>query len=480
MKKIDKKTVVRFAPSPTGHLHIGGARTALFNYLFAKSRGGDFILRIEDTDRERSLKSMSDEIIEGLSWLGLKWDSGPIFQSERAGLYKKYANLLLKKELAYKCFCTKDEIKKRSLSGNRRVSYKYDRFCLNSENTKQALNENKPYTIRFRVPDGHTEFKDRIHKKLKINNEEIEDFVLVRSDGSPTYQLSVVVDDIELGITDVIRGDDHISNTYKQILLFIALENKTPKYTHLPLVLGPDRRKLSKRHGEVSLLEFRKRGYLPGSLITYFSQLSWIPGDVNEIFSLDELVNKFSLEKVSKNSPIFDYEKLKFLNSIAIRNWEPEKIAECLFENYLDEDKFKNISKSQITDLIKLVKPRIKLITDFSEQFERFLFGNFSYKKEDIKTAGFSKSISVNLKKFSNNLNTSKDFSSSEIEKITRDTAEILNLEAKDLIHPSRYALLGMKVSPSIFDVFEFLGKEESILRINNFINYLNKNAFSD
>jgi len=481
MNSEEQKPIVRFAPSPTGHLHIGGARTALFNYLYAKSKNGIFILRIEDTDRDRSSKKMSEEIIQSLKWLGLNWDKGPYYQSVNILLHRKAAEKLLVEKKAYRCFCTPEELKKRQVVDGKTLSYMYDRHCLQltKEEIDEKLENGTPYVVRFLVPEGITKFKDRIHKEVKTQNSEIEDFIILRSDNSATYQLSVVVDDLNMGVTDVIRGDDHISNTFKQIMLFKAMEGKIPKYTHLPLVFGNDKKKLSKRHGETSLLEFKKKGYLPEALITYFSQLSWNPGDTKKVYYLEELSKNFNFGKLSKNSPVFDYDKLLFLNSRAIRNLKPERITDILFEDKKVKEEFENVKIFRIFDLIELVKPRMKLINDFIHHFRIYLFGDFKYEQRELESLSLKKSIVEYLEAFILKLFKIDDFSSQNIETQLRNIAEELNIEAKILIHPSRFALTGMNVSPSVFDVYSFLGKEESVKRLKNFLNYLKKNVFT-
>ncbi len=473
--------ILRFAPSPTGYLHIGGARTALFNYLYSKRHKGRLILRIEDTDKERSSDEMSGEIIDALSWLGIKWDKGPYYQSERFEVYKTYAFKLLKEKKAYRCFCTKEELEKRRIDSHSK-SYKYDRRCfyLSTEEINRNLEQNKPFVIRFKIEEGFTEFKDGIHKKLSINNKELEDFVILKSDGTPTYHLSVVVDDSEMEITDIIRGNDHISNTFKQILLFKALGKKPPKYFHLPLILGQDRKKLSKRHGETSVLEFKRRGYLASAMITYLAQLSWNPGDYKKIFTMNELIEKFDILKVSKNSPVFDYKKLDFLNSKAISQESSEKILNILErENILDK-KYKSIKINKKLDLITLIKTRSKNLIDIKQMFDVYLANEFNYDTNDINDLEINKDILKILKIFTNELKEINLFNAENIENKLRQIAEKNKIKAAILIHLSRYALLGTRVSPSIFEVFEFLGKETSIKRLSNFIKFTKENVFTD
>ncbi|MEN8153647.1 MAG: glutamate--tRNA ligase [Acidobacteriota bacterium] len=467
--------IVRFAPSPTGHLHVGGARTALFNYLFSKKNNGKFILRIEDTDRDRSSEEMSEEILEGLGWLGIKWDPPAFHQSDNVDAHLKLGYKLLDEGKAYRCFCTPEEIQKRRVKDGETIIFKYDRFChnLSEEDIERKLKEKVPYVIRFFVPSGETEFNDKMHKLLNINNTEIDDFVLIRSDKSPTYHLSVVADDISMGITDVIRGDDHISNTFKQILLFRVLKKPIPKYTHLPLIFGADKKKLSKRHGETSVLEFRKDGYLPEALITYFSQLSWNPGDYKKIFRMEDLVKDFKFEKMSKNSPIFDFDKLLFLNSRAIRERKPEEILDLLYKDEGFREKYSIFDKGKLFDLIELVKPRMKKLNDFKKQFDLFLSEELNYDPEEFKKTKKIEGIHFYIEKFVEKAENLNDFKERSIEEFLRDFSEKNSIKAADLIHPFRFALTNSNVSPSIFEVFEFFGKEKSLKRIRSFLKFL-------
>jgi len=471
-------TKVRFAPSPTGHLHIGGVRTALFNYLYTRKLKGQFVLRIEDTDVERSTPEMAEEIIRGLAWLGIEWDEDPYYQSQHFDAYKKIATRLLEEKKAYRCFCTPEKIEERRKNSGGEI-FKYDRKCYNLTETgiEQNVERSIPFVIRFFIPDGMTRFKDRVHKEMEINNAELDDYVLLKSDGSPTYHLSVVADDNSMEISDVIRGDDHISNTFKQVLLFRALNLKPPKYTHLPLILGEDKKKLSKRHGETSVLEFKNKGYLPEAIITYLSQLSWLPGDDRQIFPMKELIRRFDMQKLSKNNPVFDYNKLRFLNSRAIRQKDPEEIY-----NLLNEDKnfaavFAEFSLEKKIALIELVKPRMKILPEFKEKFYIYLNKEgLDYRESELEK------INMNDRKVSREhldfllreLESVTVFTGENVEETLRQCSEKSGVKAADLIHPARVALTSETVSPSVFEVFAFLGKEESIKRIKQFIAFLN------
>jgi glutamyl-tRNA synthetase len=516
--------VVRFAPSPTGHLHIGGVRTALFNYFFARSQGGRLVLRIEDTDVLRSSKEMADEILRGLQWLGIQWDVGPIFQSGRFEIYKEAAYRLLNEKKAYRCFCTPEEIDERrhasGLKSRDEQIYKYDRKCLEltDRQVKEQVEKGVPYVIRFKVPEGATFFKDRLHKDMKVENVELEDFVILKSDKSPTYHLSVVVDDGEMNITDVIRGDDHISNTFKQVLLFKALDRKPPKYAHLPLIFGADKKKLSKRHGVTSVLEFKRAGYLPEAVITYLSQLSWLPPDGKKVFGIDELARQFKLSKVSKSSPVFDYDKLKFLNSRAIQQKSAGELVGLLNRDVEFNRRFGDIEVQRQEALVELVKPRMKTIEDFKKKFTLYLgerrdkatpsketndttlnhpnhpnppnhknqinqikhLKHLNYDNEDFRKLKQSENLdNAEIKKRINLLSEAlamvadDQFTAVVVEQELRDCADKNNLKAADLIHPSRFALTSETVSPSLFELFAFFGKAETLNRLSNLTIFL-------
>ncbi|MEN8221638.1 MAG: glutamate--tRNA ligase [Acidobacteriota bacterium] len=467
---------VRFAPSPTGHLHIGGARTALFNYLFVKNEGGRFVLRIEDTDRERSSDEMSREIIEGLEWLGLSPDDPPWYQSDHIEDHTEVAEKLLKENRAYKCFCTQEETEARRIRDGKIQYFMYDRFCLHlsPEEVEEKLKKKLPYVVRFKVPEGETKFKDRIHKEVRTDNKEIDDFIILRSDGTPTYQLSVVSDDIAMNITDVVRGDDHISNTFKQILIFLALGKKPPRYSHLPLIMGADKKKLSKRHGETSILEFKKRGYLPEALVTYLSHLSWSPNDHKKIYNLKELSKDFKFSAISKNSPIFDYDKLNFLNAKAIKEKDPVEILELLFEDKEFATAYKTGNPDKLISLISLVKPRMKKVYDFIPQFKTYLSEMLDYDEEEFAKLDPDKpELAGLMAELLNGIKKIEKFNGENVEIILREIAEKKDVKAGGIIHPLRFALTNTTVSPSIFEIIEFLGKEKVLKRINGFIYFL-------
>ncbi len=482
-----KRVRVRFAPSPTGYLHVGGARTALFNYLFTKSKNGEFILRIEDTDFKRSSEEMSKEILKSLGWLEIHWDEGPFYQSDRLKFYRLYAERLIKEKKAYYCFCTPEEIEERRKKSGKE-SWKYDRKCLNlkEEEIKKNLEDGKPHAIRFLVPEGKIEFEDLIHGKLSFDNSQIEDFVLIKSDGTPTYHLSVVVDDYLMKITHVIRGDDHISNTPKQILLYKAFGFDPPVFAHLPLILGPDGKKLSKRHGVTSVLEYKRMGYTSEAMVNFLAKLSWNPGEDKPFFTIEEMIKRFSLKKISKNSPIFDTNKLDFINSKVISALGEKEIYRKMKECFNERGENFEIEEDEKTlKAISLLKTRMRNLVEFYENLKLYLNTKkkIQYDEDALKKYVYGKN---NLKTYMNELY--KEFEKIEDEKFNKETtekalrekAQRLEIKAGELIHPLRVALIGKRVSPGIFEVVEFLGKELTLLRIKSFIEFLDEQISSN
>ncbi len=472
---------VRFAPSPTGYLHVGGARTALFNYLFSKRKKGEFVLRIEDTDFKRSSEEMSREILKGLSWLGIFWDEGPYYQSDRIKLYREYAERLIKEKKAYYCFCTAEELEKRKKESGLN-SWKYDRKCLNitEEEVQKNIEAGKSHAIRFLVLEGETEFDDLVHGKLKFLNSEIEDFVLIKSDGTPTYHLSVVVDDYLMKITHVIRGDDHLSNTPKQILLYKALGITPPVFTHLPLILGPDGKKLSKRHGVTSVLEYKRMGYMPEAMINFLARLSWNPGEDKPFFKIEELIERFNLKKISKNSPVFDTEKLNFINSKVISNTPSKDLFKSIKECIIERGQAFEIEESRRTlRAIELLKTRMRNLVEFYSYLKLYLKEDveieYDYDAMEKYIKGKEDKVKIALEKLYNVYFEIKEdeFIKDILEKKLRDTASSLEIKAADIIHPLRVALVGKRVSPGIFDIVEFLGKELVLKRIKRFVEKL-------
>ncbi len=460
---------VRFAPSPTGYLHVGGARTALFNWLFARKMGGKFVLRIEDTDLERSSQEMSFEILQALRWLRLEWDEGPIYQSRRLVIYRRMAERLVREGKAYYCYCTKEEIEERRRASGKKV-WKYDRRCLHlsQEEKERFEREGRPRAVRFLVPPGVTEYQDLILGRVSVKNDEIEDFVLLKSDGYPTYHLSVVVDDHLMKITHVIRGADHIANTPKQILLYRAFGWEPPLFAHLPLILGKDRKKLSKRHGETSVLAFRERGIVSLAMVNFLAQLSWSPGEDKDFYTMEELAERFSLEKVRKSNPIFDLDKLAWLNSKVISALSAGDIWPELLP-FLEREGIKEESEAKkdwVFRVIELIKERSRDLLEMARKIKRYIRNDFDYS-EDALRKHWKEGAKDGLRRLRQVYAGLDSLDAASAEASLRALAEEMGVKAARLIHPLRVALLGERVSPPIFHVVEVLGKEEVLLRID-------------
>ncbi len=464
---------VRFAPSPTGHLHIGAARTAIFNWLFARNQKGKFILRVEDTDLARSSEEMTQDILEALNWLGLDWDEGPIFQSMRVELYKQKASELVEKGYAYYCFCSPDEIQQRKKEGKTVGQFwEYDRRCLNlsKEDKEDYISQNRTGAIRFLVPDTEIKYKDLLHGKTAVKSSTIEDFVLIRSDGLPTYHLSVVVDDIDLGITHVIRGDDHISNTPKQILLYRAFGEKPPHFAHQSLIMGQDKKKLSKRHGVTSVLQFREQGYLSLALFNFLSLMSWSPEEGERIYSREELVAKFSLDKRSRGNPLFDMNKLDWLNGQVISQMSAAEISDYVKEELsalnLWRDELEEEKKAWFYRLLDLYKDRRRNKKEFTYSIRPFLSDDFPFEVEGVEKHLMDEDLPDLLPKLQDDFEKMPDFMMDNIEKVLRKRAEKEGVKAANFIHALRILVLGMKVSPGIFEVLELMGKDKTVQRM--------------
>lgn len=430
---IEKDSVrVRFAPSPTGYLHIGSARTALFNWLFARSKNGLFFLRIEDTDRKRSKNIYLKEILESLKWLGLLWDGRPCYQSKRVRFYNRYAKRLLDSKMAYVV---------------------------------------KGGAILFRMPKDKIGIDDLIHGLIEFDATLQEDLVIMKSDGTPTYNFACVVDDIEMAITHVIRGDDHISNTPKQVALYRALEVELPRFAHIPLILGEDRSRLSKRHGATSISEYKEQGYLPDALVNFLALLGWSPGDNREIIPKNEIMKIFSMERVGKTSAVFDQNKLNWINSQYIKVMDTDELTN-LVKPYLKREGFlkRELSKNILRNIVRLFKTRIKTVSDFPNQAEYFFVSRLRYDRDAVNKFLRRKELKVIFNLLIKDLNRLRPFNIEKIEKCCRDLIQKLGIASGDLIHPVRVAITGKSVSPGLFDVIYLLGKKKTIQRLRKAI----------
>jgi len=458
----------RFAPSPTGNLHIGGARTALFNYLFAKHNNGIFVLRIEDTDIERSKEEYTQDILEGLRWLGILWDEGPLFQRERMDIYREHAYRLLKEGLAYRCYCTPEvleEKRKNALKEGKKPNY--DRTCrdLNMEYP------DRPYVIRFKTPlEGQVSFNDIVRGKITFNCEELDDLVILRSDNTPTYNFTVVVDDALMGITHIIRGDDHINNTPRQILIYKALGYSIPEFAHVPLIHGKDRTRLSKRHGATSLLEYKNEGFLPEALMNYLARLGWAYKD-QEVFSREELIEKFDLSHVGKSPAIFDMDKLSWLNSYYIKNTDDHTIAKNL-EYFLEKEGIAVDRKEKLIPVVKSLKERAKTLKEMASMAAYFFNDNIEYD-EKAREKFLTPQTRDILESFLNGFKTLHTLDEASEKKIIEDIVRQTNKKVVDVIQPIRVALTGRAASPGIFEVIDILGRESVEKRIDRAIRWI-------
>ena len=477
---------VRFAPSPTGFLHVGGARTALFNWLFARRHGGTFILRIEDTDAERSSAEMVTGILDGMGWLGLDWDEGPgiggphapYFQSQRYDRHREAAASLVAAGRAYYCYCSAERLREeRERAEARGDAWQYDRRCLNLPAEKIAELEaaNAPRAVRFKVPSGVTAFDDVVHGRIEVDGAHIEDFVILRSDGHPIYHLSVVVDDIDMGITHIVRGDDHISNTPKHVLLFHALGASLPVFAHVPLILGADKKRLSKRHGATSVMEYEKQGYLPDALVNFLALLGWSPGDDREIMSRQGLIDSFTLEGITGSNAVFDVAKLDWMNGQYIARMPPDQRAAIVVTLLAREGLWpaETAATEWLLRLVALLQPRAKRLTDFVEQARPFLSQTVEYEPDAINKHLKLPRLSDHVRALMLALRDAVPFDEQHVEAAVRRTAEQQDIKAAPLIHATRVAVTGRTASPGIFEVLVLLGRDRTLERLEQLASFL-------
>jgi glutamyl-tRNA synthetase len=474
---------VRFAPSPTGYLHVGGARTALYNWLFARHVGGALILRIEDTDVDRSKPELTTAILESLEWLGLHWDEGPIYQSQRLDRYAAMALSLERSGHAYPCFCTQEEIQaKRARAEAERRAWRYDGACreLTLADHERLRAEGRSAVIRFRVPDaGQTSFEDQVFGHIELDHRDIEDFVLLRSGGHPTYHLGVVADDLDLRISHVIRGADHISNTPKQILMYQALAAPVPMFAHLPLILGPDKQRLSKRHGATAVGVYREQGVLPEALVNFLALLGWTPPGQKEIVPIEEMIRDFDLGAVSKSNAVFDLEKLAWMNSEYVRHMPAEKLLPLVERELaeaglgtrdtghaaLDQERFKQT--------VLLLQSRARTLKDFAGASRAFFTDDFEYDPEAVKKFWKDATLSTLLDTLGERLAGTEPFDLAGTEKALRSVAEEKGVKAGLLINATRVALTGQAVAPGLFEVMLVLGRDRVISRLRRAATHL-------
>lgn len=480
---------VRFAPSPTGNLHIGGARTALFNWLFARHNGGTFILRIDDTDLARSTAESKQQILSALRWLGLDWDEGPevggphapYAQSERLPLYERAARELVEKGLAYPCYCTPEELEERRKQAMKEgKAPRYDGRCrhLSPQERSRLESEGRRPALRLRVPEtGETVVHDFFRGDVVFSNEVLDDFIIVKSNGIPTYNFASVVDDAEMEITHIIRAEEHLSNTPRQILVFQALGKPLPVFAHVPMILAPDRSKLSKRHGATSVEEFRDEGYLPEALINYLALLGWSPDGEQEILSLSELVEQFTLERVGKTAAIYDIKKLTWINGHYLNEIDLDRIVELaipfLQKKGLVPEEIPEDLMGYIRRVVEVVRTRVKTLAEIADASEYFFKDDFDYEEKGVKKHFQKDGVAKLLEAARERLAQLERFDLETTEKAYRDLSEELGVKAGEIIHPTRLAISGRTMGPGLFDIMVILGKEKTLERLERAVQYI-------
>jgi len=469
---------LRFAPSPTGYLHVGGARTALFNWLYVKKFGGEFLLRIEDTDKARSTDESTRAIFEGLEWLGLNWDDGVVYQGANLARHQADANRLLENGTAYRCFCTPAELEERRRAAEvRKEAFKYDRRCdrLPAAEVERRVAAGMPRVIRFRVPEGTTSWDDLVHDRIEFPNKDIDDFVILRSDATPIYNLAVVSDDIAMGITIVMRGDDHISNTPKQIQLYRALGAPLPTFAHLPMIHGLDGKKLSKRHGATAVGDYQHYGLLPGAMLNFLALLGWSPGGDREIMTIPEMIELFSVEGLQKKAAIFDPKKLEWMNGqhlsmIPLEELEP-RVTPAIVTARLATEEELAARREWYLRLLDLLRVRSRTIDDIVRQAAPYFLEDIEYDPTAVEKNWKDPAEASSLLRASRDaLSAVSEWKADELEAALRSLAESRGIAAGKVFQPLRVALTGLTVSPGIVEMLVQMGRELSLRRIDKAI----------
>lgn len=466
---------VRFAPSPTGFLHVGGARTAIYNDLLRQKLGGAFILRIEDTDKARSDEAMTRQIQSALAWIGVVWDEGPFLQSERLPRHHERAEELLAAGKAYRCFCAPEELDaQRAEAQKKGVAFRYPRTCLqhSEERSRAWLAAGRPFAVRFRMPDEHIRFHDLVRGDMDFPIDALDDFVLLRSDGTPTYHMSVVVDDIDMRITHVIRGEDHLSNTPKHIPLFQALGAEVPTFGHLPLILGPDKKRLSKRYGATSVEEFRNEGILPGALYNFLALLGWNPGDDREIMSREEMIAAFSVDRLNASAAVFDREKLWWMNAQYMSRRSVQDLWPHL-EPFVERAGLKDVDRERLTAALELYRTRARTLKELAESVVPCFQGELTYDPAAIAKYRKDPDLPALLEDLRSRFQALPSFTKEALEAELRSVTDQRGIKAAVLIHPTRMALSASTAGPPLFDLIEVLGREASNHRLGSFIELL-------
>ena len=479
---------VRFAPSPTGYLHVGGARTALFNWLYARRHGGVFVLRIEDTDAERSSDEMVRAILTGLRWMGVDWDEGPevggphgpYTQTARFGRHRERADALVRDGHAYYCYCTTERLAaERAAAESRGEGWIYDRQCLKLGAEEIAAMEaaGLPRAIRVRIPEGETTFDDQVHGPITIDHKTIEDFVIVRSDGLPTYQLSVVCDDIDMTITHVIRGDDHISNTPKQIVLYRAFGADVPHFAHVPLILGPDKKRLSKRHGATSVGEYESQGILPEAFVNFLALLGWSPGGDEEIFTRAELIARFSLDGISGGNAVFNPEKLEWFSAQHLARLSPadliQRVRPELERAGLWDHALTTTKQAWFEQVLALLVPRAKRLGDFAPQLRPFLGDVDGYDPAAVEKHLKAPYLAGHIRALADGYRGLNPFDVASTESVLRKVADERAVKFGTLVHATRIAVTGRAVSPGLFETLALIGRDRVVSRLEALARFL-------
>ncbi len=461
----------RFAPSPTGYLHVGGARTALFSWLYARKHGGKFVLRIEDTDLERSTVEAVNAILEGMTWLGLEYDEGPFYQTKRFDRYNEVIDQLLAQGLAYRCTCSKerlDELREGQMA--RKEKPRYDGHCRDT-----AIDPAQPHVIRFRNPQGgEVVVDDMVRGRVVFSNDELDDLIIRRTDGSPTYNLSVVVDDMDMRITHVIRGDDHLNNTPRQMNILRALGAEPPRYAHVPMILGPDGQKLSKRHGAVSVTDWRDQGFLPEALLNYLVRLGWSHGD-QEIFSIDEMIALFDASEINQSASAFNTEKLLWLNQHYIKSDDPKRIAHLL-SPHMGNLGIDPAAGPDLVEVVKAHQERAKTLVEMAETVA-YCYRDFAEFDADSAKKNLNAAALPVLERLRDGLTALADWTPEALHKLVADTAEALELKMGKVAQPLRTAVVGRAASPGIDVTLSLVGREATLRRIERALEHIRGTA---
>ncbi len=475
---------VRIAPSPTGYFHVGTARTAIYNWLYARHTGGKFLLRIEDTDQERSKVEYVDVILNGLRWLGLNWDEEIVYQSSRLHTYGPFAFQLVEMGKAYRCFCSADDLqRKRETAQAAKTDYHYERTCrdLPAEQIAQNLAAGKPFVIRLKLPlSGTAHFDDVVLGKMEKDYHDLDDFIILKTDGNAIYNFAVVMDDHAMGITHVIRGNDHITNTFLQKEIYEAFGWQLPTFGHLSLILRPDKTKVSKRKGDKSVDEYQNEGYLPEAILNFLALLGWSPKDDREKMSRQELIDAFALEGINASNAIFNPEKLTWLNGQYIMEKTDHQLAEMvaplLVEAGLTTKYYLETRWQWLMKIMGMLKERCKLVTEFVPASTYFFVDNFQYDEKGIQKA-FTKEAAVHMTRLADRFAAISDFTHDSAEAALRSLAEELEVKPAVLIHPTRLAASGLTGGPSLFGMLEAIGKERVVARLRRAVEYIESHS---